>query len=154
VIAGSRPRASGWFPLVLALGTAAAILGGCMSSPSTPQRVVWTDRVPTPPPEAVQAQPVVTRSQGMVTLLPISPTGAAIGVPYSYDMPHCGIGSAIDVDGSFWDPLDPPADITGFDGVPGSFELSSNERATFTTLTGAMLQLARHTGAKEFRTCL
>jgi len=125
----------------------------CQTTNPIPPRVVWTDRVPTPNPSAVAAQPVVARTSSTVTLQPISPTGATVGVSYAYDMPHCGIGSPIDVDGSFWDARTIPADPVAFDGLSGTFELTSPNDATFTSSAGAVLELTRHVGPKEFLFC-
>jgi hypothetical protein len=126
---------------------------GCSAINPTPPRVVWADRVPTPDPSSVAARPVVARSSNTVTLQPISPTGATVGVSYAYDMPHCGIGSPIDVDGSFWDPVAVPADPVAFDGLSGTVKLTAPNAATFTSSAGAVLQLTRHTGPKEFLFC-
>jgi hypothetical protein len=65
-------------------------------------------------------------------------------------MPHCGIHSPIDVDGSFWDPTTLPADPVQFDGSPGSFRLTTPNTAIFTDAAGRTLALVRHSGAKEF----
>jgi hypothetical protein len=132
---------------------AGLLLAGCQLLAPVPPRVVWTDRVPTPAPEAIAAQPVVGRTQSTLTLLPISPTGAQIGVAYTYEMPHCGINSPIDIDGSFWDAAQALPDPVAFDGVTGSFRLTSADAATFTSDSGAVLRLVRHMGAKEFGFC-
>jgi hypothetical protein len=119
----------------------------------TPAPVVWGIDVPTPGPEAIDSQPVVSRREGRVTVLPISPTGAVVGIAYRYEMPHCGISSPIDVDGSFWDPVNVPADPVQFDGSPGTFRLDTRTTATFTDTNGAILKLVRHVGPKEFGGC-
>jgi hypothetical protein len=108
--------------------------------------------VPTAAPEAIANQPVIARG-GTFTLLPISPTGATVGTAYGYDMPHCGINSPIDVDGSFWDAIGVAADSVEFDGHPGTFRLTSPDEALFTGSDGPVLSLIRHTGAKAFRGC-
>jgi hypothetical protein len=131
----------------------AVAAAACQAINPSPPRGVWTDRVPTPDPSSVAAQPVLARSSNTVTLRPISPTGATVGRSYAYDMPHCGIGSPIDVDGSFWDPATVPADPVAFDGLSGSFKLTAPDAATFTSSAGAVLQLTRHTGPKEFLFC-
>jgi hypothetical protein len=95
----------------------------------------------------------VARGSDTITLLPISPTGAAVGVAYAYETPHCGINSPIDVDGSFWDAVGVPPDSVDFDGWPGSFRLDTPTEATFTASDGRVLHLVRHSGAKEFRLC-
>ena len=108
----------------------AVSLSACGPTDTT---VVWEQRVPSPAPAAVENQQVIARGAGTITLLPISPRGAVIGVAYGYDMPHCGIKSPIDVDGSFWDAVDVPADTVEFDGVTGTFRLISPTAAVFTT---------------------
>ena len=139
---------------VAALAVVLALVAGCSSLPSpTPGPTAWGDKVPEAAPEAVAAQPVVSRGSDSITLLPISPAGAAVGVAYAYDMPHCGINSPIDVDGSFWDAVGVPADSVDFDGRTGTFRLASPTEATFTASDGNLLHLVRHTGAKEFRIC-
>ncbi len=119
----------------------------------TPAPVVWGIDVPTPGPEAIDSQPVLSRREGRLTLLPISPTGAVVGAEYGYEMPHCGINSPIDVDGSFWDPVNLPDDPVQFDGSRGTFRLDTPTTATFTDDNGAVLQLVRHVGPKEFGGC-
>lgn len=130
----------------------AFLVAGCsplvVSSP-----VAWGDQVPTAAPSAVANQPVVSRGSNSITLLPISPSGAAIGVTYGYDMPHCGIHSPIDVDGSFWDAIGIAPDSVDFDGQPGTFRLVSANTAEFTRADGQVLNLVRHEGSKEFRFC-
>jgi hypothetical protein len=119
----------------------------------TPAPVVWEADVPTPGPEAIDSQPVLSRREGQLTLLPISPTGAVVGTEYGYEMPHCGISSPIDVDGSFWDPVNVPADPVQFDGSRGTFRLDTPTTASFTDANEAVLRLVRHVGAKEFGGC-
>jgi hypothetical protein len=109
--------------------------------------------VPEAAPEVIAAQAVVARGPNSITLLPISPTGAVVGTDYAYDMPHCGINSPIDVDGSFWDAVGVPPDSVDYDGRPGTFRLKTTTEATFTAVDGKILHLARHAGAKEFRLC-
>lgn len=129
----------------------AFVLASCSPSPvSSP--VVWGDRVPTAAPEVVAKQPAVAR-RGTFTLQPISPTGAAVGMAYGYEMPHCGINSPIDVDGSFWDPVGIAPGSVDFDGHQGTFRLTSHDAAQFTRSDGQVLKLIRHEGAKAFRGC-
>ena len=106
-----------------------------------------------PVPQRAGRQPVVARGADSITLLPISPTGAVVGADYAYDMPHCGINSPIDVDGSFWDAVGVAPTSVDFDGSPGTFRLVSLTEATFTASDGRILHLMRHAGAKEFRPC-
>jgi hypothetical protein len=119
----------------------------------TPTTTAWGPRVATAAPDAAAAQEVVARGTDTITLLPISPAGAAVGIAYAYNMPHCGIAGPIDVNGSFWDAVGVDPASVDFDGQPGFFRLSSPTAATFTTATGDLLRLVRHDGAKQFRLC-
>ena len=100
-----------------------------------------------------RAPVILAPGQDSITLLPISPAGATIGVSYAYEMPHCGLGSPIDVDGSFWDGVGAPADPVMFDGAPGRFELVTRDAAAFTSSAGDVLRLIRHSGPKTFGLC-
>ena len=114
----------------------------------------WGDRVPTIAPEVEANRPVVTIGPDGLTLTPISARGALFGQPYAYDMSHCGIASPIDIDGSFWDPIDYVGDPVVFDGAPGTFTLLDHDHATFTTRVGAhTVNLSRHDGPKAFPFC-
>lgn len=138
---------------VLIAAMLAAIAACSTTAYRTPAPVVWGINVPEPDASAISAQPVISRRDGKLTLLPISPTGAVVGTDYAYEMPHCGIHSPIDVDGSFWDAVTQPADPVQFDGSPGTFRLTTAKTATFTDTAGQVLQLVRHSGAKEFGPC-
>ncbi len=129
----------------------ALTLSGCASPTQTPT-ATWLDRVPTPDPSLMQ-RAVVSRSDDSVTLRPVSPRGAAVGVSYAFDMPHCGIKSPIDVDGSFWDAVGVDPMSVEFDGRPGAIRLTSADIATFTSSDGRNLDLVRHVGVKTFHYC-
>jgi len=141
------PRPVPAFVLGVVLG---AFVAGCDASGTT---VVWAEQVPSPPPEAIENQPAVARGPNTTTLMPISPRGAIVGVAYGFDMPHCGIKSPIDVDGTFWDAVGVPADTVDFDGVSGTFRLITPMQAVFTRSDGRTLDLVRHTGPKAFGSC-
>ena len=126
------------------------VLAACDTGRTT---VVWAEHVPSPAPELVENQPVVARGPNTITLMPISPRGAVVGVAYGYDMPHCGIKSPIDVDGTFWDAIGIAPDSVDFDGVSGTFRLISPMEAVFTRSDGPTLDLVRHTGPKAFPSC-
>jgi hypothetical protein len=115
--------------------------------------VAWGDQVPTAAPEAIANQPVITHGQNSITLSPISPSGASIGVSYGYTMPQCGIGSPIDVDDSYWDAIGISQNSVDFDGQRGTFRLITANAAQFTRSDGQVLNLVRHEGSKEFRIC-
>lgn len=144
-----RWRVHGRAVTVLTLGF---LVAGCsLLGASSP--AACGDRVPTAAPAAIANQPVVARGSSSITLMPISPSGATIGVAYRYDMPHCGINSPIDVDGSFWDAIGIASDSVDFDGQPGTFRLVSANTAEFNRAGGQVLLLVRHEGPKEFRFC-
>ena len=130
----------------------ALLVAGC-SPLAVTSPVVWGSQVPTPDPSAAADQSVVARGPDSITLSPISPSGASIGVSYGYTMPHCGIHSPIDVDGSYWDAIGISPDSVDFDGRAGLFRLLSNDAADFTETDGRVLNLVRHVGSKEFRLC-
>ena len=113
----------------------------------------WRDAVLTPAPDAIARQPVLGRTPDSITIAPVSPTGAAIGVDYLYDMPHCGIMSPIDVDGSFWDSVENLEDPVAFDGSSGVFRLIDRQTANYTKTSGEVLRLSRHEGSKTFQFC-
>ena len=121
--------------------------------PPAPLVVAWRDRVPTAAPDAVAAQPVVTTGPATITLLPISPSGALVGISYAYDMPHCGINGAIDVDGSFWDAVGIAPNSVDFDGQAGRIRLTSPNEADFTADNGRVVHLIRHAGPKAIPYC-
>lgn len=68
---------------------------------------------------------------------------------------HCGLGSGIDVDASFWDPIgviDPDAPDL-INSATARFTLSSPDTAILVTECGAAVQLVRHRGSKYFFLC-
>ena len=93
-----------------------------------------------------------------------APASAPIepGVPYRFNLGHCGLHSPVDADGSFWDPLD---GITGI-GQPLDLERDGEminatvgvivvigDEARFRTETGSVVRFERHRGDKEFPGC-
>jgi hypothetical protein len=131
---------------------ALAVAGCSMVPGSSP--VAWGDRVPEAAPVAIANQPVVVRRPGSITLLLISPSGATIGITYGYEISHCGINGAIDVDGSFWDAIGVESDSVDFDRQPGTFRVVSHDVAVFTRSDGHVLDLVRNPGAKASRMCM
>ena len=99
-------------------------------------------------------------------------TGGTILVPvsapifpataYRFSLGHCGLASPIDVDGSFWDPVDGltagggPLDLESdsemINAAAGFFVVIGDE-ARFRTSSGSVLSLERHDGKKEFPGC-
>jgi len=88
---------------------------------------------------------------------PIAPATA-----YRFSLGHCGLSSPIDVDGSFWDPvdgldaggarLDLEGDSEMINATAGFFVVIGDE-ARFRTESGSVLTLERHDGQKEFPGC-
>jgi len=81
---------------------------------------------------------------------------------YRYSLGHCGLFSPVDLDGSFWDPidgvtsggapLDLDADTEMINATAGAVVVIGQE-ARFRTEAGAIVRFARHEGAKEFPGC-
>ncbi len=83
-------------------------------------------------------------------------------VAHSFSLGHCGLFSPIDVDGSFWDPLDG----TTANGAPLDLETDSEminatggvivvigDELRFRTESGSVVRFERHAGEKEFPGC-
>jgi hypothetical protein len=134
------------------LAIVVALAAGCSSGVPT-RDAVGFDHIPQAPADVIANQPAVARGPSSVTLLPRSPRGVTVGKDYRFDMPHCGINSPIDVDGSYWDAIDVRPTSADFDGASGLFRLISATDATFTGSNDHVLRLVRHSGAKEFRLC-
>jgi len=102
----------------------------------------------------------------------LGPTGGTIfdpssaplvdAVVYRFSLGHCGLHSPVDLDGSFWDPLDG----VGPNGQPLALETDSEminatagvivvieDEARFRTESGSVIRFARHDGEKEFPGC-
>ena len=94
----------------------------------------------------------------------LDPTSARLvqAVAYRFSLGHCGLLSPVDVDGSFWDPIDgvtpngQPLDLEN-DGeminqTAGVFAVIGDE-ARFRTEMGSLVHFVRHEGEKEFPGC-
>ena len=83
-------------------------------------------------------------------------------VAYRFSLDHCGLHSPIDVDGSFWDPVD------GSTAAGAELDLANDgeminatwgiivvigDEARFRTASGSVVRLERHEGDKEFPGC-
>jgi hypothetical protein len=83
-------------------------------------------------------------------------------VPYRFSLGHCGLHSPIDVDGSFWDPVD-GVTATGAElDLAGDGEMINStqgiivvigDEARFRTGSGSVVRFARHAGETEFPGC-
>ena len=128
----------------------------CSADPEVPDPfddVEVGDARPMPPNEEV------------LSVFPSGPSSAAIedGIPYTFNLGHCGLGSPVDVDGSFWDPIDgvspngQPLDLGAdnemINATAGVIVVIDDE-ARFRTETGSVIRFARHRGDKEFPACM
>lgn len=68
---------------------------------------------------------------------------------------HCGVGSGIDVDGAFWDPIGliDSNEQALINTAKARFTLNSPDSAVLVTEGGAVLQLVRHQGPKFLPGC-
>jgi len=82
----------------------------------------------------------------------VSARGLAVGVPVPFEMPHCGLRSPIDFDGSFWDAVDPRSPDVG--GRPATFTLRPGGFAVLRAASAGDLVLVRHAGDKAFEWCV
>lgn len=155
-----------------ALALTAIVLVGACSSPETG---------PEPPPAGQQPSPERTAAAGTAVepreLPPLRheefrsrplgrggrylfhPRSAPIeaGVPYSFEVPHCGLTWLVDFDASFWDPLDPNGAARDPDffinSKLGTVTITSENRAQFATRSGVEVTLRRHRGPKAAYPC-
>jgi hypothetical protein len=89
-----------------------------------------------------------------VALPPSSPRAVVGQVPYS--LGHCGLGSGIDIDGSWWDPvgfvdIDHPDAINAASATVTS---TGRDTATLRTDGGLVVALVRHPGPKSLPLCM
>lgn len=86
---------------------------------------------------------------------PSSVRGQLTGEPIPFSLGHCGLGSGVDVDGSWWDPIgfvdsDHSDAINAADGI---FAPVDPNRAVFTTPGGLSVELQRRAGPKHLPLC-
>jgi hypothetical protein len=91
----------------------------------------------------------------MVRVAPQSPPQALAG-PVPFSLGHCGVGSGIDVDGSWWDPV---GFVDGSHGdainaAEGTFVATDQSHATFTSQGGFTVNLLRRVGEKHLPLCM
>jgi len=76
--------------------------------------------------------------------------------PIDIELGHCGLGSGIDIEGSFWDPVG-IVDIAHPDAVNAAearFTLTGPRTARLETRGGLSLNLVRHIGPKYLMLCM
>jgi hypothetical protein len=144
---------------LLAFGSACAADAGPDATSDAFAAVSAGEARPLPP-----GEPFVNGRLGPAGGTIFSPTSARLehGVPYAFNLGHCGLGSPVDADGSFWDAVD------GIDpaGRPLSLERDDEminqtsgvvvvigDEARFRTDTGSLIRFERHVGEKEFPGC-
>ena len=91
-----------------------------------------------------------------VSLPPSSAAGQLAGGPIPYSLGHCGLGSGIDVDGSWWDPTG-FVDIDHGDAInaaDGTFTPHDPNHATFVSDGGFEVNLVRRVGEKHLPMCM
>jgi hypothetical protein len=91
-----------------------------------------------------------------VSVAPSSTAGQLGADPIPYSLGHCGLGSGIDVDGSWWDPV-------GFihidhgdaiNAASGTFAPAGPNHATFTSDGGFSVNVVRRVGDKHLALCM
>jgi hypothetical protein len=91
-----------------------------------------------------------------VAVAPSSTTGQLATDPIPYSLGHCGLLSGVDVDGSWWDPVD-FVDIDHSDAINsanGTFTPSDPNHATFTSDGGFSVNVVRRVGDKYLPGCM
>jgi hypothetical protein len=146
-------------PVVLALAVAACATAAPPPEPPSFETVSTSGAADMPPggPFA-EGRP---GEAGGTILVPVS-ASIAPATAYRFSLGHCGLFSPIDVDGSFWDPIDgltaggEPLDLEGssemITATAGFFVVIGDE-ARFRTESGSVLTLERHEGEKELPGC-
>lgn len=155
----SPGRAVHALPLLLAVTLAAC--AGEAASPEPPSfDTISTDGARDLPP----SDPFVDGRPGEKggTILDPGSTSIEPATAYRFSLGHCGLFSPIDVDGSFWDPVEgrtpsgAPLDLDGdpemINATAGFFVVIDDE-ARFRTESGTVLELQRHDAEKEFPGC-
>lgn len=90
-----------------------------------------------------------------VKVAPSSPRGQLAG-PMPFTLGHCGLGSGVDVDGSFWDPVGLVNSDHGdsINAAEGTVVPTDPNRATFTSDGGLVVNLVRRDGEKYLPLCM
>jgi hypothetical protein len=86
----------------------------------------------------------------------VPPSSPAVGsAVVETELGHCGVGSGIDVDGSYWNPIGlVDSDHNDFiNSAPATFTLLTPNTARLETRDGLTLELVRHPGSKHLELC-
>jgi hypothetical protein len=89
-----------------------------------------------------------------VEVEPSSVAGGLAG-PVPFSLGHCGLGSGIDIDGSWWDPVGIVNSDHGdaINAADGTLAPVGPNQATFTSAGGFSVALVRHRGVKHLPLC-
>ena len=100
---------------------------------------------------------VLTAERGEAFTIRLDPSSAAgqLTGPIPFSLGHCGLGSGVDVDGSWWDPVGFVNSDHGdsINAADGTFAPTDPNRATFTSDGGLVATLLRRTGPKHLPLC-
>ena len=97
----------------------------------------------------------VARAEGfMVEVEPSSAVNSLLG-PMPFSLGHCGLGSGIDADGSWWDPVGVVNSDHGdaINAADGTIAPVGPNQATFSSKGGFSVSLIRHRGVKHLPLC-
>jgi hypothetical protein len=94
-----------------------------------------------------------------------SKPGLVVGTTVPFTLPHCGLLSPVDVDGSLWrpvaghdasgGPIDGDDDLAEFiNATPGELTLISSDQAELVTVSGQVLAFERAPGALDYGLCM
>ncbi len=78
------------------------------------------------------------------------------GIPYRFEVGHCGLEHVVDFDGSFWESVaeERSDDVRAlFSRDRGVITLESADRATYMASGGEAITLRRLEGAQTFGAC-
>lgn len=148
--------------LILALVGVALLACGSPGPTGSPTPAPTPDLPSLPLPANIAGIPAQGESQ--IELEAHTPPGSvAVGVEQAYTLPHCGLVSPIDIDGSLWDPTfgdngaggpltqDQLGDV--INGTPVALVLVDHETMLMVTSHGARIVLTRHDGPRAYFGC-
>jgi hypothetical protein len=148
----------------VALALAAGLLTACASgsAPAPTVTVEWLLDGPGREMPPLGERPEGEPGPGGGTILQPVSAPIASGTAYRFRLGHCGLLSPIDVDGSFWDPVEgvsalgAPIELESdpemINATGGTLAVFSDEMR-FHTDGGSIVRFTRHDGAKEFPGC-
>jgi hypothetical protein len=149
-----------------ALIVASAVpLGACAADAAPSDATGGFETVSTANPRILPRNPPLADGEpgpgGGTLFAPVSPP-IEHAIAYRFGLGHCGLMSPIDLDGSFWDPIDgvtaggEELDLAGDAEInhaaSGAIVVIGDE-SRFRTDSGSIVRLERHAGDKEFPGC-